>query len=357
MIRAYVVCTSLLFTLSVLAQQEAVPAAATPSQNGANVITLDVVVNNKSGVPVAGLQQGDFTILDNKQPQKILLFEAVGQTAPSTGPEIVLIVDAVNTGFSQIGYERDQIAKFLQQDAGRLSHPVSIGFFADSGLTIQQAPSLDGNALVTYLNQHETGLRSIRRSQGFYGAGERMQLSLRALAELTAFEEKRPGRKIVIWLSPGWPVLSGTNGRLSVKDSQTIFNTIVFTSTQLRQAQVTLYSVDPLGTADAGSMAVSYYQQFTKGVRTPRQVEFGNIALQVLAYQSGGRVLHSSNNITEQIETCVRDASPYYVISFDPPPADGPNEYHALEVKIDRSDLKAQTRTGYYAPPAQRHEP
>lgn len=40
-------------------------------------ITLDVVVTDKSGKPVAGLQQQDFTLLDNKEPNKILSFNAV----------------------------------------------------------------------------------------------------------------------------------------------------------------------------------------------------------------------------------------------------------------------------------------
>jgi hypothetical protein len=31
---------------------------------------------------------------------------------------------------------------------------------------------------------------------------------------------------------------------------------------------------------------------------------------------------------------------------------DGPNEYHALEMKFDKPGLKALTRTGYYAQPA-----
>ena len=38
----------------------------------------------------------------------------------------------------------------------------------------------------------------------------------------------------------------------------------------------------------------------------------------------------------------------FYSVSFDPPPADGPNEYHKLEVRIDKPGLSARTNTGYY---------
>ncbi|MGA9246074.1 MAG: VWA domain-containing protein, partial [Silvibacterium sp.] len=47
------------------AQQD--DSQAPPTVNGR--IYLDVVVTPKSGPPVAGLQQQDFTLLDNKAPQ------------------------------------------------------------------------------------------------------------------------------------------------------------------------------------------------------------------------------------------------------------------------------------------------
>jgi hypothetical protein len=37
-----------------------------PVQPGAGTISLDVVVTPKSGAPVAGLQQQDFTLLDSR---------------------------------------------------------------------------------------------------------------------------------------------------------------------------------------------------------------------------------------------------------------------------------------------------
>jgi hypothetical protein len=86
-------------------------------------------------------------------------------------------------------------------------------------------------------------------------------------------------------------------------------------------------------------------------VRKAREAQFGNLGLQVLAAQSGGRVLNSSNDVAGEIEACVADANSFYVLSFDGLPGDGPNEYHALEVKIDKPGLKARTRSGYYAQP------
>ena len=78
----------------------------------------------------------------------------------------------------------------------------------------------------------------------------------------------------------------------------------------------------------------------------------GNLGLQVLATQSGGRVLISNNDVAGEIATCVEDANAFYVLTFEGLVGDGPNEYHSLEIKLDKSGLKALTRTGYYAQPA-----
>ena len=333
------------------------PAPAAP-QGDATRITLDVVVNDKSGRPVSGLDQQDFTVLDGKQPQKILSFEAVTKRPADRDPvQVILVVDSVNTEFGRVAYEREQIKRFLRRDDGKLALPVSIAFLSDKGLNMQGQPSQDGNALVAYLDQNEPTLRQITRSQGFYGADDRTHLSVSAVDELADAAARIPGRKIVIVVSPGWPILSGPNIQLTRKEQEGIFRTIVALSTKLRESGITLYSVDPLGTGDAGTFRTFYYAEFLKGVKSPNQVMIGDLALQVLAVQSGGRVLNSDNDLAGEIERCVRDADSYYVLSIAPLPADGPDDYHPIEVKIDKPKLKAQTRAGYYAEPVQPNAP
>jgi VWFA-related protein len=312
------------------------------------------VVTDKSGKPVPGLQQQDFTLLDNKQPQKILSFTAVQGGAATADPpvDVVLVVDEVNTAFTRVSYERQQIEKFLKRDGGELPRPVSLVIFSDKGLAMSNITTRDGNALATELNENKAALRTVTRSQGIYGADDRVGLSLNALRELADYEAPRPGRKLVIWISPGWPLLTGPQIQLSDKDQQRIFNNVVGLSDSLRQARITLFSIDPLGTADAGGFRTSYYEEFVKGVKKARQVQIGDLGLQVLATQTGGRVLISSNDLVGEIATCIADASAFYVLTFDGLVGDGPNEYHSLEIKFDQPGLKALTRTGYYAQPA-----
>jgi VWFA-related protein len=333
------------------------PRTATPpapTSSGADrQITIDVQVTDKSGAPIRGLQQQDFTLLDDKQPREIRSFQAVDNTAVSTDPavEMVMVVDAVNTSFQAVTFERQELKKFLLRNGGKLALPTSLVFVTDTGTKMQNGFSRDGNALATLYEQYETGLRSITRSSGIYGAAERFDLSLRALSQLVAYEGSRPGRKLIVWFSPGWPLLSGPRVQPTHKDEENLFRNIVSMSDQLRQAGVTLYSIDPLGMSDAGGFRTFYYKEFVKGVPFSKQALPGNLGLPVLVVQSGGRVFNSSNDLTSAIVDCTADAEAFYAISFDSAKADHANEYHAIGVTVDKPGATARTRTGYYAQP------
>jgi VWFA-related protein len=328
------------------------PAFPQQSELANRQIALDVVVTDKSGKPVTGLQPQDFTLLDDKQPQKILSFDAVRGATADPPVEVVLLVDEVNSSFTNVSFARAQIEKFLKHAGAELPRPVSLAVLSDAGLALGNVTSKDGNALAADLSQNKAVLRSITRSQGIYGANDRVGLSLSALQQIADYEAPRPGRKLVIWLSPGWPFLTGPRIDLSSKDQQQIFNNIVSISGSLRRARITLYSIDPLGTADSGGFRTLYYEEFLKGVKKPSQAQVGNLALQAIAVQSGGRALNSSNDVAGEIATCMADANAFYVLTFYSLVGDGPNEYHSLEIKLDKSGLKALTRTGYYAQPA-----
>ncbi len=88
-----------------------------------------------------------------------------------------------------------------------------------------------------------------------------------------------------------------------------------------------------------------------KGVPSAKSVSPPDLSLQVLATQTGGRVLVNGNDIANQLQSCVDDASAFYVLSFQGATAEQPDQYHAIELKIDKPGLTARTRTGYYAQP------
>ncbi|HTV57539.1 MAG TPA: VWA domain-containing protein [Verrucomicrobiae bacterium] len=334
------------------------PAAPPAPAAASKEITLYVQVTDKSGAQVRGLTEQDFTLLDNKQPQPIASFRAVnagrGHGAPDpTNPpiEVIMVVDAVNVEFHVVAYERGQIRNYLLSNGGELEYPTSLALLTDNGPQIQRGYSQDGHVLAALYDKLETGLRTVTRSQGVYGAEDRFGISLSAISGLASFETTQPGRKILIWISPGWPLLSGPEMELSKKDEEQLFRSIVGFSTGLQRARITLDAIDPLGLADAGGLRVDFYKEFLNGVKSPSNVLPGDLALQVMAVHSGGIVINSTNDLASAIARCAADADAYYILTFDPPTAAKPDEYHSLEVKVDKPKLTARTRTGYYSQP------
>jgi hypothetical protein len=127
-----------------IAQQTALPEPQAPNQDRPalshhpppsvaaprGTIKLDVMANG-AGQPVAGLQQQDFTLLDNRKPQPILSFRAVdGTTGDGTAADppvqVILLIDMANNLLHNVAYERYQIDKFLKQNGGKLVQPVTV---------------------------------------------------------------------------------------------------------------------------------------------------------------------------------------------------------------------------------------
>lgn len=290
--------------------------------------------------------------MDDKQPAAILSFTAhdlsVAQNDPQT---MILLIDDVNANFSVVSTVRMQIENFLHSNGGKLPIPVGIYLLTDNGLEAIAPPGTEGNALASVLHQKDGQLHVIERSTGFYGAEERTQISLNALSGLGKELAGVNGRKLVVWIGPGWPIFDNPNVSFSGQQQRNFFSGIVYISGMLRQLGITLYSIDPLGPADSGSLRSFLWKSFNKPVMKPTKAEPGDMALQVFAVHSGGTVAVGSNDITGEIEQCVEDATVWYSMEFDSQKADSPNTWHDLAVKVDKPGVKVRTLNGYYAQP------
>jgi VWFA-related protein len=324
------------------------PAASTGRQ-----ISLDVQVTDNKGEPIRGLQQQDFTVLDGKETQKIVSFHALGgETASSAEPpvEVILVIDAVNPTPTAPGMVRDGVKKFLLRNDGQLAQPMSLAIFGRNGTAMRQDSSRDGKALVALYDQYSTGLLTLNnQAQGLYGDGERFDLSLEYLDSLLDTLSTRPGRKLVLWFSPGWPMLTGTSIEFSNKAHQGFFDSVVAFSTRLRQVRMTLYAIDPSG-VDEPEMQAGFYTDYLKPMTSPSKTQPAHLGLQVFAIQSGGRVL-MENDVAKAIAECARDADSYYVLSIEAPQGGRANDYHKLAVTVNRPKTIARMRNGYYAQP------
>jgi VWFA-related protein len=141
--------------VSVSVPKPAAPLEATASTAGP--LYLDVVVAGHDGKPIAGLNQQDFSVYLDKETQPVTDFRAVAASSTGTAPvQIILLVDAVNTRYSNVAYERQEIDHFLKQNDGKLSEPVTLVILTDTGTQISQA-SRDGNQLAGVLDKAARG--------------------------------------------------------------------------------------------------------------------------------------------------------------------------------------------------------
>jgi VWFA-related protein len=324
-------------------------AVAAPAAVGAR-ISLDVLVTDKAGKLVPELEPTDFSLLDNGLPRKIAAFRRTDGVAGNRFDppvEVIIVLDAVNMPYQAITQLRLQLQKFLRQNDGHLAQPVSIFVFTDDGLKVQPAPSKDGNALATMLNTSVGSMRAMGSAGGDYGLAEQFTKSIQALRGIAANEARKPGRKLLVWLGNGWPLLDTHQFIKSNEGEQRYFSNIVDLSKGLREARITVYGIYMLNSAADQFL----WQAYLKPVKEFHKADAGNLSMQVLAQQSGGRVLQPSNDIAGQIDNCITDVGAYYTLTFLTPPAAQANEYHDLKVVVDKPELSVRTTSGYYDQP------
>jgi VWFA-related protein len=337
-------------------------AAASLPATAEGLIKLDVVVTDKSGKSVAGLESKDFTLLDNGQPQKIVSFRAVdGRTAQSEPTvEVILVVDTLNLQSHEIPLAIGEAEKFLRRNNGHLTQPVSLYLLSSTlppsmlnpgtsapRLSSMDQPSTDGNALANAIARggdlpviHKIPSFHVDRSFGIKVSGtghQGINPSLSSLGSIVLTERRRPGRKLLFWISPGWHVWDNA------------FDELTEFSTRLREARIALWSW-PYPDRDLS------YQGFLAPVRSAKSVVPEHLGLNVLAVQSGGGLLNTSSELGAMIGKCVEDESVFYTLTFDPPLTNQVDDYHDLKVVVGQGDLAARTSTGYYnEPPYQDH--
>ena len=114
-----------------------------------------------------------------------------------------------------------------------------------------------------------------------------------------------------------------------------------------------VYSVAPanIGAGGGNSLNTLCYKDFLKGVKSASEADSGNLSLKVLVTQTGGNIMGPDNDLSGQIDRCIADASAFYRISFDPPRAGHADEFHELNVAVDRPGVTVRTNTGYYGQP------
>jgi VWFA-related protein len=155
-------------------QKDKKPVIAVHSE----MVLVPAVVTDHSGAHVSGLTQGDFTVLENGQQQKIAFFHHIQANAtPDQAPSplspgeftnktqtrsersAILVFDLLNSSIAEQSNARDELMKFLSESP-ELGEPISLLAFDAYGIRLlhdfTKNPALLAEALKDTRNQRSS---------------------------------------------------------------------------------------------------------------------------------------------------------------------------------------------------------
>jgi VWFA-related protein len=342
-------------------------------------ITLNVQVTEAAGKPVTDLNPQDFTILDNHEPRKLVAFHAIDGQAMNDATEVIILLDAVNSIAPALQAERDGIFKLLAGSHGPLPYSTSFVLWSNGHLKATEATT-DRNAIGRAFVGMTKNLRSNACSpldasvaQAVKGGGpgtlgsnnigqhavsvaQCLQVHFKdSLAALDGIAQKQVrvgGRTILVWVGPGWPLLSDVQfEQLTPAAHKAFFEEAGTVLHDLESAQITLDAVGPADHARKAEIARVDLRALAEGVAAPETAAPSNLALPVLAHQTGGQVSSTSSNVSADLNKFLGDADWYYALTFIPPPAQKGAELRSIEVKVNRAGVNIRNPIAYYLQP------
>jgi VWFA-related protein len=314
----------LLCVLAVPCAPQQTPAGELVLRTTTRLVTLNVVVRDKSGRAVPGLTAQDFTVLDEGKPQDVRLFQEERRAEPSlqaaaiaTRMDLpadlppntftnfrsdtavprsasVILLDGLNTPVVDQRYTRLKILEFL----GQLQPDDHIGLYAlGSQLRVLHDFTTDARSLLKALGRYagelNDGGKTIvdvsifmndQKLQAALEGGREMEILTdqiaadqntallamevrvrRTMAALEAIAQRlaiAPGRKNLIWVSAAFPTVVATDIRMATGSPATFAADADRAVRALTEAGVAIYPIDARGVmVDLAYQASTTYNQ------------------------------------------------------------------------------------------------
>jgi VWFA-related protein len=332
---------------------------ATPAPNSgytlhvvSRLVVLDMVVVDKKGNVVKDLGPDDIKVEEEGQPQTILHFEKAGAFTPSTdlsiestadldrlaprAPVNIILLDEFNTRFEDMAFARYSLKKFLEKQPDKLATPTMLIAVDLQHFTVLRDYTQNKDELIKALNHHFVAYPW--QTHQYSWIGERYATAFITLRRVAQAVTGHPGHKNMIWIGRGFPAFNFANA--SIDSSNRVESAVQECVNVLRDARVTLYTIDPAGV------------QVNPGVYGggPFGDPFGgNYEFSRLAKATGGRTLYGRNDVDMEIGTAIQDGSSFYTLAYRPANSSpDPRKFRHIKVTLSRPDLSVITRAGYY---------
>lgn len=384
-----------------------------------NVVNVDVYVTDKEGAPVTGLTADDFEVRENGRQVKITNFYSVEGTKvireegseepppePSAEPlppqveaepdllpddqrlSLIIYVDNYNIRPHNRRRILQDVRSFVRKNVGPQDRVMLVTY--DRSLHVRRRFTNDAQSVVDALFEieelsgHALHFDSDRRDvldriEQADSAGvalmwaetyaESIQndlvFSIDAMREMVSSLAGLPGRKAVVYVSDGVPMIpaediffalqqkytgSGAMTRVSQYDASRRYEEL---AAHANANRVSFYTIDAAGLRVSSATDVSEFGRGQAGSLTYLDsVRTQNLQapLQMLAEETGGRAIINSNRVGPQLERVAQDFRHYYSLGYAPGHS-GDGRYYQIEVKLkDRErnkKYKVRHRTGY----------
>ena len=324
----------------VWSQQTTAPANTgqpiTTLRTTVHLVVLDIVVNDKNGVPAKGLKQSDFALAEDGVPQTLVSFTEHDGTLPSPpaetlppntfavqprvargGASTVIVLDDV--GLHDAVYVRKQLREYLL--GSPLSTPIAL-FRRQLGQTyLVQDLTTDRQVLLDAIDSERI------KKQAYRDPLDRSPQRATGPLTLRRYMQGLLGRVNLVWFGGGGEVFPDTH-RMDgdAKDPVQV----------LQLSRVALYTIDAKGEiAPDMTMggATGTIGSFGLGGGGGAGAMLGRGSTMALAQRSGGKAFFD-NGFKEAVDEVVRTGSHYYTVSYLPTNHDWNGAYRNIEVQV-----------------------
>jgi Ca-activated chloride channel family protein len=290
-------------------------------------VLLPVSVRGATGLPVSGLDKDRFIVFDNGVRQEIASFNR--ERVPVN---IVLLLDASSSVFSQMRFIRDAAKRFVQ---GLVQGDrVCVMQFSDRVELLQDWTSAkDLQPLLKSLNwRYHPGLRT-----NFYDG-----LYLAAEEQLKKVE----GRRIIVLLTDGLdtavkPVVSYTDAMNAVRRAESSVYVVSLTANERAQVE------DKVSGSKLRRIFGGYDPK--EATRYLTMLEEAENLLDNLAAKTGGTIFLpvKDEDLPAAYQAIADDLLSQYIITYRPQPQVGVGQYRHVKVLVIGSDYEVGAREGY----------
>jgi VWFA-related protein len=355
------------------------------------LVQILVVAEDSQGRPVADMRKEDFQLQDNRKAQPITSFATEGSSLPAseTGasasePEeeaaarndyALILLDWLNPRYDDRLAARENVNKLLKKFQPRqmvalylLAHESRLlhDFTSDGGDLMQaladtpddpedpfdpSRPRESDARFTTWVT-----LKVDERISAFNG---KVLDTLGTLEKIADGLARVPGRKSLIWVTNGFPIVLDGLAVPGVGPDQVSYRRKVESLIdKLNRVNVAVYTLDARGIQAAPPDPPG--RNGAVRPRKPTDPSYGDVAtLQEFSSRTGGTAFYNRNDLDEAMRLALEDTKVSYTLGFAVPMGAAPGQ-HQIRVSTTRPGVALRYRESYQmddAPRAPKHQP